>query len=118
MTNRRNLFRAAGLAGAAALFPASHASAAEAKTAASAASAAARILEGGVEVGAPLPGIADMTLSRTFGTGKSVLNDGVVMNASHWGVYKVHVKGGRIERQITVSNFIRTKGNSLLLVSH
>ena len=98
MTNRRNLFRAAGLAGAAALFPASHASAAEAKTAASAASAAARILEGGVEVGAPLPGIADMTLSRTFGTGKSVLNDGVVMNASHWGVYKVHVKGGRIER--------------------
>lgn len=57
-----------------------------------------RTLKGGVTVGAPLPGFPELELSGTFEPGKSVLNDGVVMNASHWGIGRVHVKGGRIER--------------------
>lgn len=94
-TTRRNLFKAAGALAGASLIPAAKA-ASPAKAAADA--AAPRVLAGGVEVGAALPGFADLDLTKTFEPGKSVLNDGVVMNASHWGVGKVHVKGGRIQR--------------------
>ena len=83
MTNRRDLFKAAGLAGAAALV--------SGQTLAAPKKGAARVLKGGVEYGEPLSGVPEMGLSKTFATGKSVLNDGIVMNASHWGVYKVHV---------------------------
>lgn len=48
--------------------------------------------------GPVLKGQNELKLSRTFDLGKSVLNDAEVMNASHWGVYRVHVKGGKIER--------------------
>ena len=92
MTNRREFFKAAGLAGAAAFIPGAASAAAAGKT------GGKRVLRGGVTMGEPLSGAPDLSLSRTFGTGKSVLNDGVVMNASHWGVYKAHVKGGKIER--------------------
>ena len=52
----------------------------------------------GVVAGPVLKGQNELKLSRTFDLGKSVLNDAEVMNASHWGVYRVHVKGGKIER--------------------
>lgn len=99
--NRRNLFRAAGALAGAGLIPAGEALAAPQKAAAKAApapEAGVRTLKGGVTVGAPLPGFPELELSGTFEPGKSVLNDGVVMNASHWGIGRVHVKGGRIER--------------------
>ncbi len=92
MTNRREFFKAAGLAGAAAFIPGAASADAAGKT------GSKRVLRGGVTMGEPLSGAPDLSISRTFGTGKSVLNDGVVMNASHWGVYKAHVKGGKIER--------------------
>lgn len=98
--NRRNLFRAAGALAGAGLIPAGEALAAPKKAAkaAPALEAGVRTLKGGVTVGAPLPGFPELELSGTFEPGKSVLNDGVVMNASHWGIGRVHVKGGRIER--------------------
>lgn len=101
--NRRNLFKlgtAAGLLPAGAVFAApagKNLTAAATETAAEAASGI-KTLKGGVTMGAPLPGISELDLSKTFEPGKSVLNDGVVMNASHWGIGRVHVKGGRIER--------------------
>lgn len=94
MTNRRNLFRAAGALAGAAFIPAAHAASPKHPSGMN----GVRTLKGGVEVGAPLPGFPDMKLSATFEPGKSVLDDGVVMNASHWGIGRVHVKGGRIER--------------------
>ena len=104
MTNRRDLFKAAGLAGAAALV--------SVQTLAAPKKGAARVLKGGVEYGEPLSGVPEMGLSKTFATGKSVLNDGIVMNASHWGVYKVHVKGGKIER---LEPFAKDKAPSMQL---
>ena len=92
MTTRRNLFKIAGLAGVAAAAPLTKA--AESVRAPE----RLRTLKGGVQIGEPLSGAPDLSLSRTYDLGESVLNEGVVMNASHWGVYKVHVKGGKIER--------------------
>lgn len=94
--NRRNLFKlgtAAGLLPAGAVFAApagKNLTAAATETAAEAASGI-KTLKGGVTMGAPLPGISELDLSKTFEPGKSVLNDGVVMNASHWGIGRVHV---------------------------
>lgn len=97
-TSRRNFFKAAGALAGAAVVPGTSAFAKPAKAAAETAKNAPRILKGGVEVGAPLPGFEDFDLTETFAPGKSTLNDGVVMNASHWGIGRVHVKGGRIQR--------------------
>ncbi len=93
MINRRTLFRTAALA--AAVPSAWPVSAAEASPASG---PLARTWKGGVTAGPELNPAPELELSRTFHPGKSILNDGVVMNASHWGVYKVHVKGGKIER--------------------
>ena len=92
MTNRRDLFKLAGLAGAAAFVPTAQAKSAPVAT-------AERTLKGGVVTGqTPLGASPDLKLSETHNLGRSVLQDGTVMNASHWGIYKVHVKGGKIER--------------------
>ncbi len=91
MLNRRDLFKAAGAATVAAAIPA-------AQAAAKAPAGAAKTFKGGVKAGPVLRGQDKLDLTRTFNLGRSVLDDGEVMNASHWGVYKVHVKGGKIER--------------------
>ena len=91
MLNRRDLFKAAGAATVAAAIPA-------AQAAAKAPAGAAKTFKGGVKAGPVLCGQDKLDLTRTFNLGRSVLDDGEVMNASHWGVYKVHVKGGKIER--------------------
>ena len=97
MTSRRNFFKAAGALAGAAVIPSAPALA-KGAAAQSAKADAPRILKGGVEVGAPLPGFDDFEITKTFHPGKSTLQEGVVMNASHWGIGRVHVKGGRIQR--------------------
>jgi trimethylamine-N-oxide reductase (cytochrome c) len=92
MTTRRNLFKLA--AGAAVLPAAARAAETPAAKPAEAAAPAAPA----VKTGAPLQGAGDLSLSKTFGTGKSTFNKGTVMTASHWGVGRVHVNGGKIER--------------------
>ena len=94
MLNRRDLFKVAGAATVAAAVPAAGA----APAAKEAAKTAVKKYKGGVVAGPVLKGQNELKLSRTFDLGKSVLNDAEVMNASHWGVYRVHVKGGKIER--------------------
>lgn len=94
MLNRRDLFKVAGVATVAAAVPAAGA----APAAKEAAKTAVKKYKGGVVAGPVLKGQNELKLSRTFDLGKSVLNDAEVMNASHWGVYRVHVKGGKIER--------------------
>lgn len=97
MTTRRNLFKMAGLA---ATLPGT-ALAAEmtpSKATAEVTKTASKTFKGGVTLCEPLPNAPEMVLSKTLNPGKSTFNDGVVMNASHWGVYRVHVKGGKIER--------------------
>lgn len=97
MTTRRNLFKMAGLA---ATLPGA-ALAAEmtpSKATAEVTKTASKTFKGGVTLCEPLPNAPEMVLSKTLNPGKSTFNDGVVMNASHWGVYRVHVKGGKIER--------------------
>lgn len=111
MTNRRNFFRAAGALAGAALIPSAHAASPK-KPVADAVETGVATLKGGVQVGAPLPGFPDLTLSKTFEPGRSILNGGVVMNASHWGVGRVHVKGGRIER---IEPFEKDRAPSLQL---
>ena len=95
MTTRRNLFKAAALGGAAVLAPEAFA-----KPAMSAQKADAFVtLKGGVRYAKPLPeGEAELALSNTFSLGRSTLNERVVVNASHWGAYKVHVRGGKVAR--------------------
>ena len=97
MTSRRNFFKAAGALAGAAVIPSAPALA-KGAAAQSAKADAPRILKSGVEVGAPLPGFDDFEITKTFHPGKSTLQEGVVMNASHWGIGRVHVKGGRIQR--------------------
>lgn len=90
MMNRRDVFKTAGAAGALAVVPGVQAAPAKKAT--------VKTYRGGVTAGPVLKGQNELTLSRTFDLGKSTLNEAEAMNASHWGVYKVHVKGGRIER--------------------
>ena len=90
MLNRRDVFKAVGAAGAMALVPAAQAAAPK--------TPAVKTYRGGVTAGPVLKGHEDLSLSRTHALGKSVLNEAEYVNASHWGVYKVHVKGGKIER--------------------
>lgn len=90
MLNRRDLFKAAGAATVAAAVPAAQA--------ATQTKGAAKSYKGGVKAGPVLRGQEGLDLTKTFNLGRSVLDDAEVMNASHWGVYKVHVKGGKIER--------------------
>lgn len=52
----------------------------------------------GLTLGQPLKGIPEMALSKTFNLGKSTYIQGTAMTASHWGVAKVYVNGGKIER--------------------
>lgn len=89
MLNRRDLFKVAGAATVAAAVPAAGAT----PSAKEAAKTAVKKYKSGVVAGPVLKGQNELKLSRTFELGKSVLNDAEVMNASHWGVYRVHVKG-------------------------
>lgn len=89
MLNRRDLFKVAGAATVAAAVPAAGA----APSAKEAAKTAVKKYKSGVVASPVLKGQNELKLSRTFELGKSVLNDAEVMNASHWGVYRVHVKG-------------------------
>lgn len=99
MLNRRDLFKVTGAATIAGVVPAGQALAApKAEQTKKMAVNAPKVYKGGVTAGPVLKGQGELSLSKTFHLGKSVLNDGEVMNASHWGVYKVHVKGGKIER--------------------
>jgi trimethylamine-N-oxide reductase (cytochrome c) len=97
MTTRRNLFKIAGLAAA---LPGAAFAADETKASAPAEApkTGAKTFKGGVTLCEPLPAAPELPLSKTLSPGKSTFNEGVVMNASHWGVYRVHVKGGKIER--------------------
>lgn len=92
MLNRRDLFKAAGAATVAAAVPAAQAAPK------SEAVCPLKSYKGGVKAGPVLRGQENLDLTKTFNLGRSVLDDAEVMNASHWGVYKVHVKGGKIER--------------------
>ena len=97
MLNRRSFFQAAGAATVAATIPAAKA-ADKTPVASTVAENVAKTFKGGVVAGPKIFPAPDLSLSTTFNPGKSILNDGVVMNASHWGVYQVHVAGGRIVR--------------------
>ena len=97
MLNRRSFFQAAGAATVAATIPAAKA-ADKTPVASTVAENVAKTFKGGVIAGPKIYPSPDLSLSTTFNPGKSILNDGVVMNASHWGVYQVHVAGGRIVR--------------------
>ena len=97
MLNRRSFFQAAGAATVAATIPAAKA-ADKTPVASTVAENVAKTFKGGVIAGPKIYPAPDLSLSTTFNPGKSILNDGVVMNASHWGVYQVHVAGGRIVR--------------------
>ena len=92
MLNRRNLFKAAGAATVAAAVPAAQAAPKNEAV------CPLKSYKGGVKAGPVLRGQENLDLTKTFNLGRSVLDDAEVMNASHWGVYKVHVKGGKIER--------------------
>ncbi|MDO4936579.1 MAG: molybdopterin-dependent oxidoreductase, partial [Sutterellaceae bacterium] len=98
MLNRRDLFKVAGAATLSGVVPASQAVAQSAGKVKATPANVAKTYQGGVTAGPVLKGQGDLSLSKTFNLGKSVLNDGEVMNASHWGVYKAHIKGGKIER--------------------
>lgn len=98
MLNRRDLFKVVGATSVAASVPA-----VSAKAPAKAAADAVKTFKGGVVAGPVLKGRENPELTRTFNLGRSVLNDGEVMNASHWGVYKVCVKGGKIERLVPIA---------------
>lgn len=98
MTNRRNFLKLAGLS--AGIIPGIAAAEAD-KTLPPAAPATAP--EPVVDPNAPklaskLPGAIDPALTKTFNLGKSTYDKGVTMTASHWGVARVHVNGGKIER--------------------
>lgn len=110
---RRNLFRAAGLAAGAAFVPAVRAEApkAAAKAAEKAAENAPKQLKGGTVVSAKLPAAPDLTQTHTFTPGGSTLSEGSVMTATHWGIGTVHVKGGRIER---IDPYVGDKAPSLM----
>lgn len=94
MTNRRSFLK---LAAGAAVLPAAAAARAEGAAAAAPAPAPARTLSG-LTLGKPLSGAPDLSLSGTFATGKSTFDRYTTMTASHWGVAKVTVCGGKIER--------------------
>lgn len=96
MLNRRDLFKVAGAASVAAAVPAAQAAPKAAKKAVC--PAAPVTYKGGVKAGPLLRGQDRLVLSETYNLGRSVLDEAEVMNASHWGVYKAHVKGGKIER--------------------
>lgn len=100
MLNRRDLFKAAGATTVAAAVPAVSAKAPKGKPTAH---DTVKKFKGGVVAGPILKGQEDLTLSQTFNLGRSVLNEGEVMNASHWGVYKACVKGGKIERLVPIA---------------
>lgn len=108
---RRNLFRAATLAAGAALLPAARA---EEAAAAAPAKVGPKMVKGGTELSAPLSPAPNLAMTHTFEPGGSVLTDGVVMNACHWGFGPVHVKGGRIER---FEAFNKDQASSLLMQS-
>lgn len=108
---RRNLFRAATLAAGAALLPAARA---EEAAAAAPAKVGPKMMKGGTELSAPLSPAPNLAMTHTFEPGGSVLTDGVVMNACHWGFGPVHVKGGRIER---FEAFNKDQASSLLMQS-
>lgn len=99
MLNRRDLFKVAGASTVAAVAPTVSAKALDRECVAK---EAVKKFKGGVVAGPVLKGQEDMALSGTFNLGRSVLNEAEVMNASHWGVYKACVKGGKIERLVPI----------------
>ena len=96
--NRRNLFRAAGALAGAGLIPAQNAAAQGAPAPLAEPAGGWKTLKGGVKLAPPLGPAPDLSLTSTFNPGASSLNEGVVMHATHWGVGRVTVKGGRIQR--------------------
>lgn len=98
MLNRRNLFKTAGLAATAAALPLSSNAEVSQKNA-----NGMKFYKGGVTAGPVLEGQHDLSLTSTFNLGRSVLQDGEVMNASHWGIYKAKIKGGKIQQLVPVA---------------
>ncbi|MCD8339942.1 MAG: molybdopterin-dependent oxidoreductase, partial [Burkholderiales bacterium] len=100
MTNRRNFLKIAAATGAATVLPTARAATEPEQlvTAVPPGEQQTFTLKGGVQYGSPLPGMADYDLTKTYATGKSTFIKNTCMTASHWGVAKVHVYGGKIER--------------------